>query len=116
MIHLSDKKCIACEGGVPPLTEGEIKTYLTQIKEGWEVIDTSTSLSAGNKKIQKEFIFENFKQAMEFVNKVAPIAEEEGHHPDIYIFYNKVKLELWTHAIGGLSENDFILAAKVDNI
>ncbi len=108
MIHLSEKKCVACEGGVPPLAEAEIKTYLPQIKEGWEVIE--------NKKIQKEFIFENFKQAMEFVNKVAPIAEEEGHHPDIYIFYNKVKLELWTHAIGGLSENDFILAAKVDTL
>lgn len=116
MIHLSDKKCVACEGGVPPLNEAEIKTYLSQVKEGWEVIDTSTSLSASNKKIQKEFIFENFNEAMKFVNKVAVIAEEESHHPDIHIFYNKVKIELWTHAIEGLSENDFVLAAKVDNI
>jgi len=106
MIHLSDKKCVACEGGVPPLTEAEIKTYLSHVKEGWNV--------AGNKKIEKEFKFGDFKQAMEFVNKVAAIAEEEGHHPDIHIFYNMVKIELWTHAIGGLSENDFILAAKVD--
>ncbi len=128
MIHLSDKKCVACEGGVPPLGEKEIKEYLGQIEAGWEVIDTSTSFSAGNKKIQKEFKFSAegesasggkdspFMQAMEFVNKVAVIAEEESHHPDIHIFYNLVKIELWTHAIGGLSENDFILAAKIGKI
>lgn len=108
MIHLSDKKCVVCEGKVPPLNEAEIKTYLSQVKENWNVID--------NKKIEKEFKFSEFKQATAFVNKVASIAEEEGHHPDIYIFYNTVKLELSTHAIGGLSENDFILAAKIDKI
>ena len=120
MIHLSDKKCVACEKGVPPLNEKEIKEYLGQVKDGWEVID--------GKKITKEFKFSAqggsapdgkdspFMQAMEFINKVAAIAEGEGHHPDIYIFYNKVKIELSTHAIDGLSENDFILAAKVDNI
>ena len=108
MIHLSDKKCVTCEGGVPPLSETEIKTYLSQIKEGWKAMDS--------KKIQKEFKFGDFKEAMEFVNKVAVIAEQEGHHPDIHIFYNTVKIELWTHAIEGLSENDFILAAKVDKI
>ena len=108
MVHLSDKKCVACEGGVPPLSETEIKTYLSQIKEGWEAIDS--------KKIQKEFKFKDFKEAMEFVNKIAVVAEEEGHHPDIYIIYNKVKIKLSTHAIGGLSENDFILAAKIDTL
>lgn len=119
MIHLSDKKCVACEGGVPPLNEKEIKEYLGQVEGGWEVVD--------NKKIQKEFKFsaqggsasggkDPFMQAMEFVNKVAVIAEGEGHHPDIHIFYNLVKIELWTHAIGGLSENDFILAAKMGKI
>ncbi len=108
MIHLSDKKCVACEGGVPPLTDAEIKTYLPQVKEGWEVTDA--------KKIQKEFKFNDFKEAMEFVNKIAAVADGEGHHPNIHIFYNVVKIELWTHAIRGLSENDFILAAKVDNI
>ncbi len=123
MIHLSDKKCVACEGGVSPLGKNEVKNYLSQIKSGWQVI--------GNKKISKEFKFKDFSaeggsasggkespfmQAMEFVNKVAVIAEEEGHHPDIYIFYNVVNIELWTHAISGLSENDFIVAAKVDKI
>lgn len=115
MIHLSDKKCVACEGGVPPLGEKDIKIFMGQLKSGWEVAD--------NKKIRKEFKFSAqggnrspFIQAMDFVNKVAVIAENEGHHPDIYIFYNLVKIELSTHAIGGLSENDFILAAKVDSI
>jgi len=108
MIHLSDKKCVSCEGGVPPLGEKETKEYLTQIKSGWEVI--------GDKKIEKEFKLKDFKEAMEFVSKVAAIAEEEGHHPDIHIFYSTVEIELWTHAIGGLSENDFILAAKIDKI
>ncbi|MEK7546752.1 MAG: 4a-hydroxytetrahydrobiopterin dehydratase [Patescibacteria group bacterium] len=124
MINLSDKKCVACEGGVPPLGEKEIGEYLGQIKKGWEVIDPSTSLDAARdkslrasgKKIQKEFKFKDFKEAMEFVNKVAAVAEEESHHPDIHIFYNLVEIELWTHAIWGLSENDFILAAKVDNL
>ncbi len=115
MIHLSDKKCVACEGGVPPLGEKEIKEYLGQVESGWEVINPSTTLGAG-KKIQKEFKLKDFKKAMEFVNKVAVIAEGEGHHPDIHIFYNLVKIELWTHAIGGLSENDFILAAKIGKI
>ena len=134
MIHLSDKKCVACEGGVPPLNEAEIKFYLSQVKDGWEIIENKpgsenatavsqeakqenaggSRISTAWKKIQKEFKFGDFKKAMEFVNKIAVIAEQEGHHPDIYIFYNRVKLELWTHAIGGLSENDFILAAKVD--
>ncbi|MBI4084914.1 MAG: 4a-hydroxytetrahydrobiopterin dehydratase [Candidatus Liptonbacteria bacterium] len=116
MIHLSEKKCVACEGGVLPLGENEIKVYLSQVKDGWQVVDLSASLGASNKKIQKEFKFEDFKKAMEFVNKVADIAEEESHHPDIYIFYNMVKIELWTHAVNGLSENDFILAAKIDKI
>jgi 4a-hydroxytetrahydrobiopterin dehydratase len=108
MIHLSDKKCVACEGGVPPLTSQEIAGYQAELKDPWEVVS--------NKKIKKEFKFKDFKEAIGFVNKVAHLAEEEGHHPDIYIVYNRVGIELWTHAIGGLSENDFILAAKVEKI
>ncbi len=82
------------------------ETYLAHIS-GW-------SLDVGAKKISKEFIWNNFVEAIQFVNKVADIAEAEGHHPDIHIHYNKVTIELWTHAIGGLSENDFILAAKIE--
>ena len=76
------------------------------LKDKWVVID--------DKKIKHEFKFKDFKQAITFINKVAEVAESEGHHPDIYVFYNKVVIELWTHAIGGLSENDFIVAAKIE--
>lgn len=89
------------------MTEEEAKELLKQI-QGWELVE--------GKKIRKVFEFKNFKQAMEFVNTVAAIAEQEGHHPDIHISWNKVTLELWTHAIKGLSENDFIVAAKVEKI
>jgi|SRR5882724_3114967 len=107
MIHLSDKKCVTCEGGVPPFTKAQIAEYMPQVNS-WELID--------DKKIAKNYKFKDFVEAMAFVNKVADIAESEGHHPDISISWNKVKLELTTHAISGLSENDFIVAAKVDKL
>ena len=107
-MDLTQKKCVACEGDVKPLAEREIKAFLGYLKTPWEVLD--------NKKIRREFRYKGFKQAMAFVNKVAEIAESEGHHPDIHIFYNKVIIELWTHAIGGLSENDFIVAAKIEQV
>ncbi len=107
-MDLSSKKCVPCEGGVPPIQGEEIKKYLSQIPGGWTV-------EAG-KKIIKEFKFKDFKEAIEFVNKVAKLAEQEDHHPDIFIFYNRVGIQLWTHAIGGLSENDFIVAAKTEQI
>ncbi len=108
-IHLTDKKCVACEGGIPPLTEAEIAVFKPEVPQ-WEVaVDT--------KSISRQFTFKDFKQALEFVNKVGAIAEEEGHHPDIKLFeYKYVLVSLWTHAIGGLSENDFILAAKIDTL
>lgn len=97
-----------CESYQSPMNSSEIEKLLPNV-EGWESID-------GNK-ITKEFIFKNFKEAMSFVNKVADLAEIENHHPDILIYnYKKVKLELFTHTISGLSENDFILAAKINNI
>lgn len=107
-MNLSDKKCIPCEGGMPPLPPEEIQKYLPELGGKWEILD--------NKKIKREFTFKYFKEAIAFVNKIADIAEREGHHPDISIFYNRVGIELSTHAIGGLSENDFILAAKIDTI
>ncbi|CAN5290036.1 4a-hydroxytetrahydrobiopterin dehydratase [soil metagenome] len=106
MNNLTKIHCVPCEGGVDPMTPIEIQENLKLLKLKWEVID--------GKKIQHQFEFKNFKEAMEFVNKVAEIAEEEQHHPDIYIFYNKVRIELWTHAINGLFKNDFILAAKIE--
>ena len=105
--NLAKKKCVPCEGGVPPLSQSEAKNFLSQVSNTWQLNEN---------KIIGNFKFRNFALAMEFVNKVADIAEKENHHPDIKINYNKVELELFTHAINGLSENDFILAAKVDNI
>ena len=103
---LAKQKCVPCEGGTPPLRADEIAGFMGELASPWEVVD--------EKKIQKSFSFKNFVEAMEFVNKIAHIAEEEGHHPDLHIFYNKVTIELWTHAVGGLSKNDFILAAKIE--
>ena len=109
MDNLLNKKCIPCEGkGIKPFTRDEVKDYLTQVS-GW-------TLDKDAKRISKEFKFKDFVEAMKFVERVADIAEREGHHPDIHIHYNKVLLELSTHAIGGLFENDFILAAKIDAI
>ncbi len=106
MPDLVNRKCVPHEKMVK-LNEEEIKNYLTQINN-WEFLETD--------KITKEFKFSDFVKSIEFVNKVAAVAEEEGHHPDIEIHYNKVNIILWTHFVKGLSENDFIVAAKVDNI
>ena len=107
MSNLLSKKCVPCEGGVKPFGPEEIKNYIKEVP-GWMVFNF--------RKLNKEFKFKDFQKAMAFVNKVAALAEEEGHHPDIAISYNKVRLDISTHAIGGLSENDFILAAKIDKL
>jgi len=109
MNKLLSKKCVPCEGGISPMRADEVNVLLSQVY-GW-------SADEDFKKIYREFKFNNFKEAMEFVNQVASLAESEGHHPDIYIHnWNKVRLELSTHAIGGLSENDFIMAAKIGSL
>lgn len=107
-MDLTQKKCVACEGAEIPLRRSEADILLKQVP-GWVI-------SEDGKKISREFNFKDFKESMAFVNKMAEIAESEGHHPDIYIFYANVKLELWTHAIGGLFENDFIVAAKINKL
>ena len=107
-MDLSTKKCKPCEGGVPPLNKEEIAEYMKNIGKDWAVVD--------NKRIRKEFLFVNYRHTMEFANKVAAIAEEEGHHPVMHVYYAKIDIELWTHAINGLSENDFIMAAKIDKL
>ena len=106
MANLISKKCVPCEGGTPPLEAEKIQEYLKELEGGWEVRE--------NKMIARRFKFKTFRESIDFVNRVANLAESEGHHPDIIIRYNKVTLELSTHAIGGLSENDFILASKID--
>lgn len=104
---LLKKKCIPCEKkGIKPFTKEEAEDYLAQI-DGW-------TLDEKGEVISKEYKFQDFIGAINFVNLVADIAEMEGHHPDIHVFYNKITLDLSTHSVGGLSENDFILAAKID--
>lgn len=105
-MQLSKKKCIPCEAGIPPLEELKVNGLLKQISN-WTLKDGH---------LFKKFKFKNFAEAMKFVNSVADIAEREWHHPDFCVNYNRVEIEIWTHAINGLSENDFILAAKIDKI
>ena len=107
-VSLAARRCVPCEAGTPPLTDDATTQYLARLGEGsgWEIVE--------GKKIVKSFRFKSFRDAIAFVNRVAEIAEGEGHHPDMWISYRRVRLELMTHAIGGLSENDFILAAKID--
>ena len=107
-LDLSSKKCTVCQVGAPKLKGNEIKSYLTKLSKGWKTVK--------NHHIEKEFIFKNFKEALEFTNKVGKIAEKEGHHPDIHLSWGKVKVITYTHKINGLHENDFILAAKIDGI
>lgn len=110
MTQLTKKKCVPCEGGMPAMSKEEYSPLLQQVKD-WKLTTTD-----GSDAIEKRFVFKDFIHAMEFVNKAAKLAESEGHHPNFDIRWNKVTLMLWTHAAGGLSENDFILAAKIDRI
>jgi len=105
-VTLSDQKCEVCRTGTPPLSLAESRALAREVP-GWALAEKS---------IEREFGFQDFHQAIGFVNRVADLAEQEGHHPDISISYNRVRLKLWTHKIGGLSRNDFILAAKVDRL
>ncbi len=105
-MDLSQKKCVPCEGGTVPLTKDKIDEYMKAVDPQWQVVD--------DKSIKRKYKFKDFKESMDFVVRVANLAESEGHHPDITINYNKVTLELTTHAIGGLSENDFIMAVKME--
>ena len=107
-MDLADKKCVPCEVKIPPMQGDEIQKHLSYLSLEWKVADSIN--------IAHEFKCKNFKEAMRFVNDIAETAKQEGHHPDIFISYNKVKIELWTHFINGLSENDFILAAKIEKI
>jgi len=104
---LASKKCVPCEGGVKPFTQTEIQDHL-RLVSGWQVVE--------EKKIRKEMKFRDFAALMKFVDRMAQLAESEGHHPDFFVSYSQLIITIWTHAIGGLSENDFILAKKLDNL
>ena len=106
---LAARHCVPCEGGTPPMTRAEAERYLAQVA-GWQLVEGEPL------KIARGVKRKDFAEAMAFVNSIADLAEREQHHPDICISWNRVKLELFTHAIGGLSENDFIMAAKIDEL
>ncbi len=108
MNDLKARRCIPCEGNAKPMLREEAEAILA-FTYGW-------TIAGDGKKISKDFMFADFKEAMAFVNKVAEIAEGEGHHPDIFLWWNKVTLLLSTHTVGGLTTNDFIIAAKVNDI
>ena len=103
---LADRKCVPCQGGTPPLKGEALKEFVGQIAPAWQVVEELH--------ISRTFKFRNFVEALAFVNRVGALAEQEGHHPDIYLTWGKVRIELSTHKIGGLSRNDFVEAARID--
>ena len=105
---LSKKTCVPCRGDLPPLKGVELTKLFNQLGNKWTVVDEHH--------IEKNYFFTDFKQALAFTDAVGELAETEGHHPDIHLSYGRVKIQLWTHKIDGLSESDFILAAKCDEI
>ena len=111
MTDLSDKKCIPCEGGIPAFDIAEIHKYLKKV-DGWDVKNDDK----GSYFLSKEFKFNNFLESQKFTNDVGVIAENESHHPDISFGWGYAKIKIFTHAIKGLAESDFILAAKIDKI
>ena len=106
MSNLAKKTCIPCKGGVPPLKGTKLDDLLEKLKNDWKIIKEHH--------LEKEYSFKNFKEALNFTIKVGELAENQGHHPDIFLAWGKVKLTIWTHKIDGLTESDFIFAAKAD--
>ena len=108
MSELAEKECIPCKGGIPPLKGQALAELLKKLGNDWEVINEHH--------LEKEFTFKNFREALAFTNRVGALAEEQGHHPDIYLAWGRVKITIWTHKIDGLTESDFIMAAKIDQL
>jgi 4a-hydroxytetrahydrobiopterin dehydratase len=110
MEELGQARCIPCEGGVAPADDIEITGYLAQL-QGWQLLEVD-----GVKRLTKSFSFKNFARALSFTNRVGELAEQEGHHPALLTEWGKVTVTWWTHSIGGLHKNDFIMAARTDGI
>ncbi len=108
MNKLAEKECVPCKGGTPPLKGAALTDLAAQLDGGWRVVDEHH--------LEKEFKFKDFGGALAFTNKVGELAERENHHPDIFLAWGLVKLTLWMHSVGGLSESDFIFAAKVESL
>lgn len=107
MEDLASRKCEPCEEGTPAIKGPELRRLYGQL-EGWNLVNEHH--------LEKEYLFNDFREALAFVNRLGEVAEREGHHPDVFLTWGKVKVTLWTHSVGGLSENDFILAAKADSV
>lgn len=107
LTDLAERQCVPCRGGVPPLAGEEITKLASQV-EGWQVIN--------DHHLQKTYSFKDFREALDFVNRVGQLAEEQGHHPDICFGWGKADVSIWTHKIDGLTESDFVLAAKIDRL
>ena len=108
MIALAEKECVPCKGGVTALKGADLGNLERQLKPGWRVVDEHH--------LEKEYKFKDFREALAFTNKVGELAEAQGHHPDIYLAWGKVKLTIWTHKIDGLTESDFVFAAKAEQL
>ncbi len=108
MAALAEKACVPCKGGVPPLKGGDLTRLRGELGPDWRVVEEHH--------LEREFKFKDFRKALEFTNRVGELAEAQGHHPDIYLSWGKVRLTIWTHKIDGLTESDFIMAAKVDHL
>ena len=106
MSDLASQQCVPCKGGVPPLSGQALQDIERRLGNGWQVID--------GHHLEKGYTFPNFVDALAFVNRVGELAEQQGHHPDVYLTWGKVKLTVWTHSINGLTESDFVFAAKAD--
>jgi 4a-hydroxytetrahydrobiopterin dehydratase len=107
---LAERHCVPCEGDVPPMPEDQEAGLLAQLP-GWRVAEAD-----GHRQLVREFRFPNFVAAVDFVNRITPVAEAEGHHPDLLVAWGRVLVQLWTHVAGGLTENDFVLAARIDGV
>lgn len=106
MTDLAEQTCVPCKGGVPPMEAEEAERLLARLAEGWDVVETHH--------LERTYEFSDFAEALTFVNTIGDIAEEQGHHPDIHLSWGRVGVEIWTHKIDGLTESDFVLAAKFD--
>jgi 4a-hydroxytetrahydrobiopterin dehydratase len=106
-MELAEKSCVPCRGGVPPLTHEEIERLLPQIPQ-WQALN--------DHHLSRTYTFPDFRAALDFVNRAGAVAEEQGHHPDLHLSWGKVGVEIWTHKVNGLTESDFILAAKFDRL
>lgn len=108
MSSLAQKECVPCKGGVPPLAGAELEKYAKELGGAWRVVD--------GHHLNRVFVFPDFVKGLAFVNRVGELAEQEGHHPNLHLTWGRVEIDIWTHKIDGLTESDFVLAAKIDQL